>query len=267
MALHSTLGRAGPDVFRLGLSATYWPGRATIHRAIDEGLNYFFFFGIDRQMTSVLSDAICRNREKYVIATRAYNWILWRQDFRRTLERRLRQLRTDYIDVFHFLGVTSARDFPEHLQDELARLKERGLVRATSMSTHDRRLAGELAARGALDCMMVRYNAAYRGAETEIFPYLATHRPGVVSFTATRWRHLLRRPRGWPDGTPIPSAGDCYRFVLSNPNVDVCLTAPSNLAQFEANLKAVRQGTPDPDHLEYMRNFGDAVRASTRGQR
>ena len=91
--------------------------------------------------------------------------------------------------------------------------------------------------------------------------------PTGVSFTATRWRFLLRHPRGWPEDAPVPTAGECYRFVLSNPNVDVCLTAPTNLKQFEANLKAVRQGPLDADHLEYMQNFGDAVREATKKQR
>jgi aryl-alcohol dehydrogenase-like predicted oxidoreductase len=257
--LESRLGRNGPRVFRLGLSATYRPGKQTIHRAIDEGLNYFFFFGIDNQMTSVLRERISQHRERYVIACGAYNYLWGHQDFRKTLDKRLLQLRTDYIDVFHFLGVTRAHHFPPQLQDELARLKEDGRVRAISMSTHERKFAGSLAAAGKLDSLMIRYNAAHRGAERDIFPHLASHSPGVVSFTATRWRYLLRRPRGWPPGAPIPTAGECYRFVLSNPAVDVCLSAPSNLRQFEANLRAVRQGALDPDHLGYICNFGDAV--------
>ena len=40
--LHSTLGRSGLRVHRLGLSATYRPGKAAIYRALDEGINYFF---------------------------------------------------------------------------------------------------------------------------------------------------------------------------------------------------------------------------------
>jgi aryl-alcohol dehydrogenase-like predicted oxidoreductase len=235
-----------------------------VHRAIDEGLNYFFFFGIDTQMTSVLRERIHSDRERFIIGCGAYNYIWLSQNVRRALDKRLRQLRTDYIDVFHFLGVTRARDFPARLQDELARLKDDGRVRAISMSTHDRKFAGSLAASGKLDNLMIRYNAAHRGAEQDVFPQLAPHGPGVVSFTATRWRFLLRRPRGWPDGAPVPTAGECYRFVLSNPSVNVCLTAPTSRAQFEANLRAVRQGPLDPDHYEYLCNFGDAVHARTR---
>jgi aryl-alcohol dehydrogenase-like predicted oxidoreductase len=264
--LHSTLGRNGPPVFRLGLSASYRPGRQTVYRALDEGLNYFFFFGFDSHMTSVLREITPRDREHYVIACGAYNYIWWRQNFRRALEKRLRQLRTDYIDVFHFLGVMRGKEFPPQLQDELQALKEDGRVRAVSMSTHDRRFAGSLAAEGKLDAMMIRYNAAHRGAEQEIFPYLEPHRPGIVSFTATRWRFLTRRPRRWSKTAPVPTAGECYRFVLSNPNVNVCLTAPTSLGQFEANLKAVRQGALDTDHHQYMCRFGDAVHAASNGR-
>jgi len=77
--------------------------------------------------------------------------------------------------------------------------------------------------------------------------------------TATRWRYLLRRPRGWPKDEPIPTAGMCYRFVLSNPHVDVCLMAPSNVEQLEENLAAFCMGPLCEEEMEFMRKFGDAV--------
>ena len=77
--------------------------------------------------------------------------------------------------------------FPEPLREELQRLKEDDRVRAVAMSCHDRKFAGELAEQGALDVLMIRYNAAHPGAEQDIFPHLELHKPGVVSYTATRW--------------------------------------------------------------------------------
>jgi predicted aldo/keto reductase-like oxidoreductase len=56
----------------------------------------------------------------------------------------------------------------------------------------------------------------------------------------------------------------CYRFVLSHPAVDVCLMAPSNLRQFEANLAEIRQGPLCEEHMQLMRRFGDAVYRTTR---
>lgn len=58
-------------------------------------------------------------------------------------------------------------------------------------------------------------------------------------------------------------AGQCYRFVLSNPHVDVCLMAPSNARQLAANLEAVRLGPLPEDELTLLREYGDAVHRNT----
>jgi aryl-alcohol dehydrogenase-like predicted oxidoreductase len=246
-------------VCRLGLAATYRPGRATIHKALDEGLNYFFFFGIDTQLTGVLRETIRARREEYVLATGAYNYIWTHQNLRRALERRLRQTRAEYIDLFHFLGATKRHHFTSKVREELQAVRESGLVRGVSISTHDRSLAVELAREGIVDGMMIRYNAAHRGAETDVFPLLAPANPAVTAFTATRWGFLLRRPRGYPRSGRLPTAGMCYRFVLSHPAVHVCLSAPSNRRQFETNLAEIRRGPLAEDEMEFMRGFGDIV--------
>ncbi len=180
-------------------------------------------------------------------------------NLRRTLEKRLRQFSTDYIDVFMFLGVTKEKEFPVTAMEELLRFREEGKVRAIGMSCHDRAFAGKLASQGSLDALMIRYNAAHRGAEGDIFPYLKLHEPGIVSYTATRWTALLRRPKSWPKGGRIPDAGMCYRFVLSNPAVHVCLTAPRNEEQLVQNIGALKFGPLNVEDQEFMRQFGDAV--------
>jgi aryl-alcohol dehydrogenase-like predicted oxidoreductase len=111
---------------------------------------------------------------------------------------------------------------------------------------------------------MIRYHAAHRGAEQEIFPYVGRHNVGVVSNTATRWTALMRRPGGWPGDGRIPSAGEAYRFALSDPHVDVCLTAPRNVRQLTENLDAVAQGPLAADDLAFLRTFGDAVHNARR---
>jgi aryl-alcohol dehydrogenase-like predicted oxidoreductase len=257
--LHSTLGRTGWPVFRLGLSASYRPGLDAIHEAIDRGVNFLFAYGFDGQMLGTLRQVFRTRRHELIVATGGYNWILWRSNLRRVLEKRLRQLDTDHLDVFMFLGVMKPEHFPDRVQEEMVRLREEGKVRAIGISTHDRRLAGDLAARGALDVLMIRYNAAHRGAETDVFPHLAAHDPGLVSYTATRWTQLLRRTKGWPAGGPIPTAGQAYRFVLSNPHVDLALTAPTSAKQLEENLAEVAKGPLPEEEMAFMRDYGDAV--------
>jgi aryl-alcohol dehydrogenase-like predicted oxidoreductase len=258
---HAILGRTGMNVCRLGFSATYRPGKKTIHAAIDAGVNFFFGFGIDTQMVSVMKDVLPARRRDIILATGAYNYIWGHSNMRRTLEKRLQQFHTDYIDLFLFLGVTKSREFPQEVREALHRFREEGKVRAIGISTHDRALAGKLASEGDLDVLMIRYNAAHRGAEQDIFPHTSAHNTGIVAYTATRWTALLRRPRGWPTSDPIPTAGQAYRFVLSNPGVHLCLTAPRNKRELEENLASLQQGPLTDEEAAYMRKFGDVVHA------
>ena len=258
---HSTLGRTGERVLRLGLSASYRPGTETIRHAFEEGVNFFFGYGFDRQLTTDLRPMLQSHRERVILATGAYNYIFGHSNIRKICEKRLRQFRTDYIDVFMFLGIMKEREFPARVLEEMCRLREEGKARWLGVSTHDRTLAGRLAEAGVLDVLMIRYNAAHRGAETDIFPHLQRHDPGLVSYTATRWTALLRRPRGWPRDEQIPTAGQAYRFVLSNPHVDVCLTAPRSKRELQENLAALRQGPLSDEEMSLMRHFGDAVHA------
>jgi predicted aldo/keto reductase-like oxidoreductase len=256
---HSVLGRTGMKVHRLGLSASYRPGKETIYAAIDAGVNYVFGFGIDTQMVSAMKDILGTRRKEIILSTGAYNYIWGHSDMRRTLEKRLRQFRTDYIDVFLFLGVMKPREFPEDVRESMIRFHEEGKVRAIGISTHDRKLAGRLAEEDDLDVLMIRYNAAHRGAEQDIFPHTSARNPGIVGYTATRWTALLRRPPGWPKDDPLPTPGQAYRFVLSNPHVHCCLTAPKNKRELVENLASLEQGPLSDDEMAFMKRFGDAV--------
>ncbi|MEZ4408271.1 MAG: aldo/keto reductase [Polyangiales bacterium] len=168
----------------------------------------------------------------------------------------LKTLGTDYIDVFQlgWLGVASA--FTDGVVEALVKLREEGKVRAIGTSIHDRERAGRLA-EAPLDLLMIRYNAAHPGAERDIFPHLAARHPAVIAYTATAWRKLLKRPSGY-DG-PVMTAGDCYRFCLSSPHVDVTLTGPANRAQLDENLAALERGPLSPDEDRWMRAFGRAA--------
>jgi aryl-alcohol dehydrogenase-like predicted oxidoreductase len=112
--------------------------------------------------------------------------------------------------------------------------------------------------------LMIRYNAAHRGAEQDIFPHLAKRKPAIVAYTATRWRALLNRPKGWTG--PVMNAGDCYRFCLSNPDVDLVLTGPKTCQQLEENLRNLKEKGPlSEEENGWISDFGQVVhKASSR---
>jgi aryl-alcohol dehydrogenase-like predicted oxidoreductase len=108
--------------------------------------------------------------------------------------------------------------------------------------------------------LMIRYNAAHRGAEKDVFPATDRLKIPVVTFTALRWGALLEPTPEDPPGFHPPSALDCYRFVLSNPSVAVALTAPGDREELQENLTLLsdwRGMTPDEEGA--MRAHGDRV--------
>lgn len=254
---HRQLRTVDKNVHRLGLALNMGIDADGVAAAFERGVSYVFYTRLRTgKSLSVLRDALKRDREKYVVAA-GPSFGFFRGNVRRSAESTLKKLGVDYIDVFQlmWLGRTSA--WTEGTIDELLKLREEGKVRALGVSIHDRERAGKLAADSVLDLFMIRYNAAHPGAERDIFPHLEKRKPSIVAYTATSWRKLLKRPSGY-DG-PVMSAGDCYRFCLSSPHVDVVLTGPKSRAEMEENLDAVERGPLAANDLAWMRGFGQAV--------
>ena len=67
-----------------------------------------------------------------------------------------------------------------------------------------------------------------------------------------------------PPGETPPTAGDCYRFVLSHPAVDVCMSGAKTLEEMRGNLAALEAGPMPEAELERMRRIGDFIYGRTR---
>ncbi|MDC3962062.1 aldo/keto reductase [Polyangium jinanense] len=246
----------GKRAFRLGLAANYGIDEDGVRAAIDRGVNVFLWTSRNKGMRAPVKAAMGARREDVaVIGFAQIGWFGW--GVRSGAEKLLRQLGTDHLDVYllGWLGTGSA--WTEATQKELLHLRESGKVRSIGVSIHDRPRAGTLAADSPLDLLMLRYNAAHPGAERDVFPHVKEHSPSVLAYTATAWRKLLKRPNGW-EGS-VMSAGDCYRFQLSSPHVDMALTGPKTRAELEDNLKALEKGPLTEDEAKWMREFGRKV--------
>ena len=254
--LHRDVPALRKRVFRLGLAVSHGLDDAGIREALDGEMNYVFWNPTARRLVGPLRDALSRDRERYVVATGpTLGWFAG--PIRHRVESALRQLRTDYLDVvqLYWLGVSSS--LGEANAETLARLREEGKVRAVGVSIHDRPRAARLAEDSVLDLLMIRYSAAHPGAEKDVFPNLTRRNPAVVAYTATAWRRLLRRPRGW-DERPA-TAGECYRFCLTSPHVDVVLCSPATVGQLRENLADAARGPLGAPEMDFMRRLGRAV--------
>lgn len=257
------LGDTGLKVGPLGMAASYGAPVEALEEAFDRGCNYFYFGGGRRR--AAMKQAI-RNlcgqgrRDKLVIAIQTY--ARYGLLTGHILKRSLRSMGLERADIL-ILGWHN-RPPSEKLVERTLALKKKGLFRFLGMSGHNRRLFPKMASTGQFDLFHIRYNAAHRGAEQETFPDLTDNdRPGIVTYTATRWGQLLN-PKKMPVGESVPEPSDCYRFVLSNPAVDVCLCGPKDFSQMRAALSALELGPLDEEDMARMKRIGDYVHSHTR---
>jgi aryl-alcohol dehydrogenase-like predicted oxidoreductase len=228
-------------------------------------VDYIFWGSRRRDSFGEALKSLRQQRERFVLVIQSYTRVASLLSW--SLERALRALNFEYTDVL-LLGLWN-KQVPPRILDAARRLKERGLARYLAVSTHKRTLVPRIVAGRNFDVVHFRYNAAHPGAEKDIFPHLlGADRPGMVSFTATSWGRLLGKAplQGLLPGTHrlpkserVPTAVDCYRYVLTRPEVDVCLTGPANAAQMKEALEALRLGPMSQDELAWMRRVGRAV--------
>ncbi|OAI39807.1 hypothetical protein AYO40_05435 [Planctomycetaceae bacterium SCGC AG-212-D15] len=261
----------GIPVCRLGL-ASY--GQTTITpddvlAAVDRGGNFLNWQGLAEGVSEgdvfpAAVSSLGASRPSVVVCVQfgARN----QTDAATELRSALAALGTDYIDVLTLYYVERADEWAEitapggalhYLQDA----KRDGTVRRIGITSHQRLLAAEMARSGLIDAVMIRYNAAHRGAERDLFP--VTQRLGlpVIAYTALRWGALLRPTRDDPAGFSVPRPPAWYRFVLQHPAVAVTLSAPQTRAELDEDLSVLTAEGPLTDE-EYaaLAEHGERVR-------
>jgi predicted aldo/keto reductase-like oxidoreductase len=254
------LGRTGLEVGRLGISSSFGAPAEAYEEAFETGCNYFtwgtFIKGRANAFKLAVKNIIEKGkRDQLVLSfiTYAHNNFLT-ESF---LLRGLKSLGIDYADVL-LLGYFPKRP-KQKIIDGAMNLKEKGLIRYIGISSHNRKVFPALLKEGIFDIFHIRYNPAHRGAETDAFPYFGgDDTPGIVSFTATRWGQLLN-PKKMPENESPLTAVDCYRFVLSNPSIDVCMMGAKNIEQMRENLTTLKSGPMNEEEFNRVKKIGDYV--------
>ena len=252
------LGRTGLRVGRLGVGSSYGAPAEAFEDAFERGCNYFYFGSMRRAGMGQAIKSICRKgkRDQLIVVIQSYSRSAFLLEV--FYHRALKLLELDHADIL-LLGWYRKKP-PQRILNKVEAMKKRGMFRFLALSSHNRRLFPELAKEDIFDIFHIRYSAAHRGAESKTFPYLeGENRPGIVSYTATRWGQLLQE-KNMPPGETAPAASDCYRFVLSHPAVDVCMTGPKNLQQMRQALRTLDLGPLEGVELERMQKIGDHIR-------
>lgn len=261
----------GQPVCRLGL-ASYGDTEITpddILHALGRGVNFLNWAGLaegpnDGDAFTHAVASLGQDRRSVVVCVQF--GARTSADAAQELRSGLAALGTDYIDVLTLYYVETPEEWEEITSSGgalryLQEAKRDGVVRRLGVTSHQRPLAAQMAASGLLDVIMVRYNAAHRGAEREVFPVTEPLGLPVIAYTALRWGALLRPTPDDPPGFSVPRAPSWYRFVLQRPAVAVTLAAPATRAELEEDLQVLEATGPlHEDEYAALAEHGDRVR-------
>jgi predicted aldo/keto reductase-like oxidoreductase len=187
-------------------------------------------------------------------------------DARAELARVLRELGTDYVDAITFYYVEEEAEWQQitvagGALDFCKAAQRDGAIRWLGVTTHQRPLAAAMARSRLLDFLMIRYNAAHRGAEKEVFPVTDSLGMPVVVYTCLRWGALLRSTPDDQPGFVPPPAPAWYRFALQSRSVTVALMAPGNRAELAEDFTVLDiPSRLSPEEYEVLAAHGMRVR-------
>jgi len=149
------------------------------------------------------------------------------QHFCMSLERSLKRLNTDYIDIL--LIHSDGRDMDilsnDALIEEMLRFKEHGLVRAVGAST--KTAEGGIKALELMDVVMATYTADYTD-EKPALDYAAAHNKGV----------LLKKVLSSGHNADIE---DAFKFALSHPCRPCAIAGTINPLHLRENIESANK--------------------------
>jgi len=306
---YTTLGRTGLKVSvaglgcggfsRLGLGTgkSEADAIAIIRAALDLGVNLFdtaAAYGTEPVLGKALTGT---PRDQVVICTKAPFGIS-NPEFRperavASLDRSLKELGTDYIDVYQLHGI--APRVYDHALDALApallREKEKGKFRwlgitETAPGDPEHEMTQRAVRDGPWDVVMAAFHMMHQNARRLVFPLTREHRVGTLLMFAVR--NIFSRPerlaetmRELADDGLVPReladhpdplgflvhAGGAssvidaaYRFVRHEPGVDVVLFGTGDRAHLKSNIASIlKPPLPEADRDRLTALFGHLV--------
>ena len=227
-----------------------------MHRAMELGVNYFDTAPgyCDTISEIIVGKALKGRRDQVYLSTKYPTEVGTGDDYEKKLEISLKKLDTDYIDFYHFWGISletweKKLDTPDGPLARALKLRDQGVIRHISFSFHDkpenmmeiiRRGQGQLAS------VLCQYNLLDRANEDAI---AFAHEQGLgVTIMGPVGGGRLGAPsqviQDLLPGKVQSSAEMALRFVMNNPNVNIALSGMSSMEMVEENARVASDMSP-----------------------
>ena len=135
----------------------------------------------------IVGQALSEVRDRAVIATKVFSNHLKYQQVFDACERSLKNLQTDYIDLYQIhwpSGAFKSEIVPiEETMQALNDLKQQGKIRAIGVSNFSRDQLAEAAQYGRIDSLQPPYNLFWRGIEQDEMPYCVENNISIIAYS------------------------------------------------------------------------------------
>jgi uncharacterized protein len=230
---YRTLGRTGLKVTAVSMGVMNCSDSAVLLRAYDLGINFYdtadcYMGGLNEEMVGKVFEG---KRQKVFIQTKVHA-----QDekkMRASVERSLRRLRTDYIDVLVWHGHSSPEEVSDpKLFEFMSKMKKEGKVRFTGFSSHSNMalLLREAAKSNFHDVALVSYNFTHSKELKEAVTLAAKSGIGIVAMKtqAGAYKTYKKEKTGGP--SPHQAA---LKYVLMDQNISCAVPGVMTIEEIE----------------------------------
>ncbi len=248
------LGKTGLEVAALGFGAIKLPkisaqdAARALNRALDLGVNFVDTSRTYDDSECKIGCALKHRRGEYILATKSHARDA--AGLRQDLETSLRELQTDYVDLFQLHSVSNAAIWqqvmaPGGALEEARRAQEQGLVGHVGLSAHRALPEMEQAINsGRFETIMVAYSPLdSEGVGPRVLPLAGARGMGVIAMKPLAGGHLTAPDEMKAAGGRDPVVAGCLRFVLSHPAVALAIPGMESAAQVEENVATVEEST------------------------
>ncbi len=240
---YRTLGKTGLKVTSVGFGCMITSDASVITRAADAGINYFdtargYQSGNNERMVGA---ALKGKRQQLHISTKT--GASDKAGALAHLDTSLKELGTDYVDIWYLHGKQTAAQLTDDLLDAQQTAKKAGKIRFAGVSLHSGHSEVIPAAiqSGKIDVVLISYNFTMATGVDEMILKAKAAGIGIVAMKvmAGGFRRVkqddpnyavLKRPG------VMPAA---LRWVLKNPDIATTIPSITDMDQFEENFKCM----------------------------
>jgi aryl-alcohol dehydrogenase-like predicted oxidoreductase len=227
---YRTLGRTGLRVTVIGMGVMNCSDSAVLHRAFDLGINFYdtadcYMWGHNEEMVGKVLQG---KRDKVFIQTKVHP--NEEKKMRASVERSLRRLRTDYIDVLVWHGHSHPEEVSDpNLYEFMMKMKKEGKAHFTGFSAHSRMasLLREAARSNYHDVALVSYNFTHSKDLKEAVALAAKSGIGIVAMKTLAGGYRKGKMEGL---SPQQAA---LKYVLMDQNVSAAVPGVTTIEQIE----------------------------------